>query len=58
MNWRVHFVSLAVFISSIVIFRYIWNNPKIILYVIIGLIALLGYIGIYLIVKAKIDRPQ
>lgn len=58
MNWRTHAISFGVFIFALGIIKLIWNNPQIILYVILGVIALLGYGAVYIIVKAKLEKKK
>ncbi len=58
MNWRVHAVTFLLLIFAIGAFKLVWDNPKIILYLIFGVIALLAYGAIYIIVKAKMETRE
>lgn len=58
MNWRIHLISFLVFVFALGIIKLIWNNPQIILYVILGVISLLGYGAVYIIVKAKLEKKK
>lgn len=55
MNWRVHAISFFVLLFTVGAIKLVWDNPKIILYVIFAVIAVLAYGAIYIIVKAKMD---
>ena len=55
MNWRVHLISFVILIFAVGALKLVWDNPKIVLYVIFGVIALLAYGAIYIIVKARLD---
>ena len=55
MNWRVHAISFVILLFSIGAIKLVWDNPKIILYLILGAIGLLAYGAIYIIVKARMD---
>jgi hypothetical protein len=54
-NWRVHAITLFLLIFTVGAVKLVWDNPKIILYAIFGVIAVLAYGAIYIVVKAKMD---
>ena len=58
MNWRVHAISFVILLFSIGAIKLVWDNPKIILYLILGAIGLLAYGAIYIIVKARMDGKE
>ena len=58
MNWRVHAISFVILLFSIGAIKLVWDNPKIILYLILGAIGLLAYGAIYIIVKARMDGQK
>lgn len=55
MNWKVHAISFVLLLFAVGALKLVWDNPKIILFVILGVIGLLAYGAIYIIVKAKMD---
>lgn len=55
MNWKVHAVSFVIFLFAVGALKLVWDNPKVILYIILGVIALLAYGAVYIIVKARMD---
>lgn len=58
MNWRVHAMTFLVFIFAVGTLKLVWDNPKIILYIILLVIGLLAYGALYLIVKAKMENQE
>lgn len=58
MNWRVHAISFLVLLLGVGVIKFVWDNPKVIVYLIIGVIALLGYGAVYIIVKAKMESQD
>ncbi len=58
MNWRVHALSFFVLLLVVGSVKLVWDNPKIILYVVLVVIGVLAYGAIYLIVKAKMDNTE
>ncbi|HSA59547.1 MAG TPA: hypothetical protein VLJ37_07665 [bacterium] len=58
MNWRVHAISFALLLFAVGALKLVWDNPKIILFVILGVIAVLAYGAIYIIVKAKMEHKD
>jgi ABC-type uncharacterized transport system permease subunit len=58
MNWRVHAITFLVFIFIVGAFKLVWDNPKIILYIVLSIIALLAYGAVYIIVKAKMESRK
>lgn len=58
MNWRVHGITFLIFLFTVGTLRLVWNNPKIILYVVLAVIALLAYGALYIIVKAKMENKK
>jgi hypothetical protein len=57
-NWRVHALSFLILLFSVGALKLLWDNPKVILYVIFGVIAILAYGAVYIIVKAKMDGRE
>ena len=55
MNWKVHVITFVVLLFGIGVLKFVWDYPKVIVYLILGVIALLGYGAIYIIVKAKME---
>jgi hypothetical protein len=55
MNWRVHALSFLIFLFALGAIKLVWDNPKVILYIIFGVIAVLAYGAVYIVVKAKMD---
>ena len=58
MNWRVHVISLFILLFAVGAAKLVWDNPKIILYLALGIIGILAYGAIYIIVKAKMDGRE
>lgn len=58
MNWKTHAVSFLLLLFAVGAVKLVWDNPKIVLYVIFGVIAILAYGAIYIIVKAKMDGQK
>lgn len=58
MNWRVHAITFALLLFAVGALKLVWDNPKIILFVILGVIAVLAYGAIYIVVKAKMDSQE
>ena len=58
MNWKTHAVSFLLLLFALGAVKLVWDNPKIVLYVIFAIIALLAYGAIYIIVKAKMDGQK
>lgn len=58
MNWRVHAITFFLLVFAVGAVKLVWDNPKIILFVILGIIAVLAYGAIYIIVKAKMDGQE
>lgn len=58
MNWRVHAISFVVLLFAVGAIKLVWDNPAIILYLILALIGLLAYGAIYIIVKARMEGPK
>jgi len=54
-NWRTHAISFLILLFALGAVKLVWDNPKIILYLIFGVIGILAYGAIYIIVKAKMD---
>jgi ABC-type uncharacterized transport system permease subunit len=54
-NWRIHAISFALLLFAVGALKLVWDNPTIVLYVILSVIGLLAYGAIYIIVKAKMD---
>ena len=58
-SWRVHIISIAILFFIFVTGKFIWDHPKVIIYVIFAVLALIAYGAIYMMVKTKVDRsPQ
>ena len=55
MNWRVHLISFGIFLFAVGAFKLVWDNPKIILYLVLSLKGMLAYGAVYIIVKSKTD---
>ncbi len=55
MNWKVHLITFFSFLFAVGTVKLVWDNPKIILYIVLLVIGLLAYGALYLVVKAKID---
>lgn len=58
MNWRTHAITFLVFIFAVGVFKLVWDNPKIILYLILLGIGGLAYGALYLIVKTKMENQE
>ena len=58
MNWRIHAVSFLVFIFGVGTLKLVWDNPKIILYVVLLIIGFFAYGAVYLIVKMKMENKE
>lgn len=58
MNWKVHVISFLLLIFAVGAVKFVWDNPKVILYVILSVIGLLAYGAIYIIVKARMDGRE
>lgn len=58
MNWRVHAISFFLLLFAVGALKLVWDNPKVILFLILGVIAVLAYGAIYIIVKAKMDGTE
>lgn len=58
MNWRIHLITFFVFLFALGTVKFVWSNPKVILYFILALICLLAYGALYIIVKAKVDGSE
>ncbi len=58
MNWRVHAISFALLLFAVGALKLVWDNPSIVLYVILSVIAVLAYGAIYIIVKAKMEHKD
>lgn len=58
MNWKTHAISFLVLIFAVGAVKFVWDNPKVILYVIMSVIAVLAYGAIYIIVKARMDGRE
>lgn len=58
MSWRVHVITFVVFLFAVGTVKLVWDNPKIILYVILGIIGLLAYGALYLIIKTKMENQE
>ena len=58
MNWKVHAISFFVLIFGVGVQKFVWDNPKVIVYLILGVFALLGYGAGYIIVKAKMENRE
>lgn len=58
MKWRVHVISFLIFLFAFGALKLVWDNPKIILYLILLAIGLVAYAAIYVVVKAKVDNPD
>jgi hypothetical protein len=54
----VHAISFALLLFAVGALKLVWDNPKVVLYVILGVIAVLAYGAIYIIVKAKMDGRE
>jgi hypothetical protein len=57
-NWRVHALTALILLFAVGALKYVWDNPKVILYVIFAVIAVLAYGAIYIVVKAKMDGRE
>lgn len=57
-SWKIHIISVFVLIFVIGIIKLIWTHPQIILYLIMGVIAILAYGAIYIVVKAKVEKKR
>jgi len=57
-NWRVHAISFALLLFAVGALKLVWDNPSIVLYVILSVIAVLAYGAIYIIVKAKMEHKD
>ena len=58
MNWKVHVITFVVLLFGIGVLKFVWDYPKVIVYLILGIIALLGYGAVYIIVKAKMENRE
>ncbi len=58
MNWKTHIITFLIFLFSFGTLKLVWDNPKIILYVILVIIGIIAYGAIYLVVKSKMDDKQ
>lgn len=58
MNWKVHVISFLLLLLAVGSVKFVWDNPKVILYVIMSVIAVLAYGAIYIIVKARMDGQR
>ena len=58
MNWRVHAITFLVLLFAAGSLKLVWDNPKVILYLVLGVIAILAYGAIYIIVKAKMESRE
>ncbi len=58
MNWKTHIISFLIFAISFGTLKLVWDNPKIILYIILAVIGVIAYGAIYLVVKAKMDNRR
>ncbi len=58
MNWRVHAVSFLILLFAVGTVKLVWDNPKIVLILILGVIGLLAYGAIYIMVKAKMESQE
>ena len=58
MSWRIHAVSFLVFLFTVGTVKLVWDNPKIILYLVLGVIGFLAYGAVYLIVKTKMEESD
>ncbi|QQR79720.1 MAG: hypothetical protein IPJ69_10255 [Deltaproteobacteria bacterium] len=56
MNWKTHVISFLIFAFSFATLKLVWDNPKIILYIVLAVVAVIAYGAIYLVVKAKVDN--
>jgi ABC-type uncharacterized transport system permease subunit len=56
MNWRTHAITFFVFIFAFGSLKLVWDHPKIILYIILGIIGIIAYGALYLIVKTKMEN--
>lgn len=58
MNWKTHAISFLLLLFAVGAVKLVWDNPKIVLYVIFAIIGVLAYGAIYIIVKAKMDGQK
>lgn len=58
MNWKTHAISFLLLLFAVGAVKLVWDNPKIVLYVIFAVIGVLAYGAIYIIVKAKMDGQK
>ena len=58
MNWRTHAVSFLLLLFAVGTLKLVWDNPKIILYLVLSVVGLLAYGAIYIIVKAKMENKD
>ncbi len=58
MNWKIHIITFAVFLLVIGTVKLVWENPHIVLYIILSGIGLLAYGALYMIVKAKLENNK
>ena len=58
MSWKTHAISFLIFVLSFGTLKLVWDNPKVILYVVLAIIGVIAYGAIYLIVKAKTDDSK
>ncbi len=54
-KWRLHIITLIVFIFLFGSLKLVWDNPKVILYFLLFILGTVAYSAIYLIVKSKLD---
>lgn len=57
-KWKTHLIAFAVFVFAVGVVKLVWDNPKVILYLILAVLGILAYGAIYLIVKAKMENKD
>lgn len=58
MNWRLHAIAFGIFLFVFGSLKLVWDNPKIILYIILMVIGFIAYGAIYVIVKTKLGNRK
>ena len=58
MNWKAHAISFLVLIFTVGGLKLVWDNPKVILYMVLLGIGVLAYGAVYIIVKAKMEEKK
>jgi hypothetical protein len=58
MNARVAVIAAAMLGGLVALAALLWEYPRLLLYLLLGLIGVLAYAAIYLIVSAKVRREE